>query len=119
MNVRKKSENDLKKSLFDILTKDTTLDEVRVLLKLAADSTRRKTFGELLAEDAVYKRQEQAYMDALGEYNSLKLTNEQKNVVENLLAKTSELCFEESLISYCAGIINGYQLLKALDVTNE
>lgn len=118
-NRNRISGNDFKEAIFETLNQETTQDELRTLLKLLLDSGKRVTYSQLLEIDEVYKSQEKAYKEALSAYETINLTDEQKDTVENLIAKTDELAFEANLIAYEAGIFDGYRTLKLLGVTNE
>lgn len=111
--------DDFKKLIFETLKKETTQEELRVLVKLCLDSSKRITYSQLLEMDEVYKNQEKAYRQALNAYEAIKLTAEQKDAVQNLIAKTDELAFEANLMAYEAGLLDAYRVLKLLGVTNE
>ena len=95
------------------------MSKTKDLLKLAVDSMKNDTLYELLENDAEYQRRAEEAKKALKVVDKLELTEEQRNVVETLIARKDEIEYDCHIITYMAGMLDGYEILKMFNLTKE
>ena len=95
------------------------MKEVKEFLKLAADSMKNETLNQLLESDVEYQKKAGEEKQALEAVGGLKLTEEEKEAVDILIARKDELRYECNVNAYMAGILDGYEILKMFDLTKE
>ena len=95
------------------------MEKIKELLKLAADSMKNNTLDKLLNNDSEYQEKSEEVRQALEKVKDLDLTKEQKNAIDILIAKKEETEYEHNINAYMAGILDGYELLKFFNLTNE
>ena len=95
------------------------MSKTKDLLKLALDSMKNNTLYELLENDAEYQRRAEEAKQALKAVNELDLTEEQRNVVETLIARKDEMEYDFHTNTYMAGMLDGYEILKMFNLTKE
>ena len=102
-----------------ILSKENKMGEIKELLKLATDSMKNETLYKLLRNDMDYQKGREEEQQALKAVNDLKLTKEQKNIVNTLIARKDELAYDITINAYIAGMLDGYEILKMFNLTRE
>lgn len=95
------------------------MKEVKELLKLAADSMKNETLYQLLENDMEYQKRIKEEKKALEAVNGLKLSEEQRDIVETLIARKDETQYEFNINAYMAGLLDGYKILKMFNLTKE
>ncbi len=95
------------------------MTEIKELLKLGADSMKNQTFYKLLKDDKEYCRQSEKVNHAWKAVEELKLTEQQRSVIETYAARKDEAEYHTVVNAYMAGILDGYQILKMFDLTKE
>ena len=95
------------------------MKEVKEFLKFAADSMKNETLNQLLESDVEYQKKAGEEKQALEAVGGLKLTEEEKEAVDILIARKDELRYESNVNAYMAGILDGYEILKMFDLTKE
>lgn len=102
-----------------IQSKEKKMKEIKELLKLAADSMKNRTLYKLLESDMEYQKKAEEEKQALKAVDELKLTEEQRNIVDILIARKDELEYDANVNAYMAGILDGYEILKMFNLTRE
>ena len=105
--------------LLSIITKDSTMEDIKDTLKLSMDSMKSKTLQSLLAADSEYQTCQQEYLQAYKEFLNTYFTESQRDVVDALLARMDERGFEYTTNAYMAGLLDGYRILKYFGLTQE
>lgn len=95
------------------------MTNIREMVKLAADSMKNRTLGELLKSDLEYQKITKEIQANYQLFKKLNLTEAQKNVVEKLIASEKEREYDLMTNSYMAGLLDGYEILKMFDLTKE
>jgi len=78
--------------------------EFKEKLKAKIDELKEKTLSDLLNQDKEYLNSCEAHNLAEAEYLSLKLSKDQKEIIDKLLISTDTSNMEYSTLSYLAGI---------------
>lgn len=95
------------------------MSEIKELLKLAADSMKNRTLEELLKNDTEYQKRTMEIKQAYQLFEELELTEEQRNVVETLIARENEREYDTNVNAYMAGMLDSYEILKMFNLTRE
>lgn len=95
------------------------MTHIRELIKLAVDSMKNRTLGELLKSDLEYQKITKEIQANYQLFKELSLTEAQNNVVEKLIASEKEREYDLMTNSYMAGLLDGYEILKMFDLTKE
>ena len=95
------------------------MGRAKEIFKLMADRMKERTLSELLENDVEYQKKLEEERKALKEYQKLELNEEQRVVVETLIARKDETDFEHTINAYIAGILDGYEILQEFDLTKE
>lgn len=95
------------------------MSEIKELLKLAADSMKNRTLDELLKNDVEYQKRTEEVKEATRLFKELYLTEEQRNVVETLIARENERKYDSTVNAYMAGMLDAYEILKMFNLTRE
>lgn len=74
----------------EIEQREKQMSRITDLLRLAADSMKNRTLMELLEKDTEYLKRLQEEKQALKAVDELELTEEQRNVVDTLIARKEE-----------------------------
>ncbi len=92
---------------------------VKEEVKLAMDTAKNRTFFQLLELDEEYQKTLAEEKEAHKIYNQMELSEEQKGIVDTLIARNDEAHYNEEINAYMAGMIDSYAVLKVLGITNE
>ena len=95
------------------------MSEVKELLKLAADSMKNPTLNELLENDTEYQKRFKEEKEALKAVDELELSEEQRDIVDTLIARKDEAEFDYHVNTYMAGMLDAYEILKQFELTKE
>lgn len=95
------------------------MSEVKELLKLAADSMKNLTLNELLENDTEYQKRFKEEKEALKAVDELELSEEQRDIVDTLIARKDEAEYDYHVNSYMAGMLDAYEILKQFNLTKE
>nr|WP_308747473.1 hypothetical protein [uncultured Bariatricus sp.] len=95
------------------------ISEVKELLKLAADSMKNRTLNELLENDTEYQKRFKEEKEALKAVDELELSEEQRDIVDTLIARKDEAEFDYHVNTYMAGMLDAYEILKQFELTKE
>lgn len=95
------------------------MSEVKELLKLAADSMKNRTLNELLENDTEYQKRFKEEKEALKVVDELELSEEQRDIVDTLIARKDEAEYDYHVNSYMAGMLDAYDILKQFNLTKE
>ena len=95
------------------------MDNIKELLKLAADSMKDRSLNKLLSNDTEYQKRYKKRLKAYKKYEKLDLTEEQRNVIENYLAKKAEAEYDYNTNVYMSGLLDAYEILKLFNLTKE
>lgn len=95
------------------------MSEVKELLKLAADSMKNRTLNELLENDTKYQKRFKEEKEALKAVDELELSEEQRDIVDTLIARKDEAEYDYHVNSYMAGMLDAYEILKQFNLTKE
>lgn len=95
------------------------MKDVKELLKLAADSMKNETFYQLLEDDKEFQKRSEEEKQALKAVDDLELTENQRFIVDTLIARKDELEYDYHVNAYMAGMLDGYEILKMFNLTRE
>lgn len=95
------------------------MGEIKELLKLAADSMKNRTLNELLESDTEYQKRFKEEKEALKAVDELDLSEEQRDVVDTLIARKDEAEYDYHVNTYMAGMLDAYEILKQFELTKE
>lgn len=95
------------------------MSEIKELLKLAADSMKNRTLNELLENDNEYQKRFKEEKEALKAVDELELSEEQRDIVDTLIARKDEVEYDYHVNSYMAGMLDAYEILKQFNLTKE
>ncbi len=95
------------------------MSEAKELVKLAADSMKNRTLNELLENDMEYQRRLMEEQKANQLFDQLELSEEQRYVIDTLIAKKEEREYDRRVNTYMAGMLDAYEILKQFDLTKE
>ncbi len=95
------------------------MNEIKELLKLAADSMKNRTLEELLKNDIEYQRITEQIKQAYQAYQELELTEEQRDVIGTLIARENEREYDINVNAYMAGMLDAYEILRMFNLTRE
>lgn len=101
------------------LSKENKMEKIKELLKLATDSMKNETLYKLLRNDMDYQKGKAEEQQALKAVNNLKLTKEQKNIINTLIARKDKLTYDVTINAYIAGMLDSYEILKMFNLTRE
>lgn len=105
--------------LFSIITEDNTIEEIKETLKLYIDSLKSTTMHSLLSEDNEYQICHLKYIQAYRLYQKTDFTEDQRALVDTLLARKDERDLEHTTLAYMAGLLDSYRILKYFGLTAE
>lgn len=113
--------NEKKRIIFNqtMISREKKMSEVKEVLKLAADSVKNRTLYELLENDTEFQKRSEEARQALKAVDELDLTDEQREVVDTLIAKKDGVEYDYHVNAYMAGMLDGYEILKMFNLTNE
>lgn len=92
---------------------------IKELLKLAADSMKNRTLNELLESDTEYQKRFKEEKEALKAVDELDLSEEQRDIVDTLIARKDEAEYDYHVNTYMAGMLDAYEILKQFELTKE
>lgn len=95
------------------------MGEIKELLKLAADSMKNRTLNELLKNDTEYQKRFKEEKEALKAVEELELSEEQRDIVDTLIARKDEAEYDYHVNIYMAGMLDAYEILKQFELTKE
>lgn len=95
------------------------MGEIKELLKLAADSMKNRTLNELLKNDTEYQKRFKEEKEALKAVDELELSEEQRDIVDTLIARKDEAEYDYHVNTYMAGMLDAYEILKQFELTKE
>lgn len=84
---------------------------------MVADGMKNRTLNELLENDTEYQKRSKEEKEALKAVDSLELSEEQRNIVDTLIARKDEVEFDYNVNTYMAGMLDAYEILKQFGVT--
>lgn len=90
---------------------------IKELLKLAADSMKNRTLNELLESDTEYQKRFKEEKEALKAVDELELSEEQRDIVDTLIARKDEAEYDYHVNTYMAGMLDAYEILKQFELT--
>lgn len=93
------------------------MNNIKELIKLAADSMKNRTLSELLKNDKEYQERVEEEKRAYHKLEILDLTEEQRSVVDMVIARKEEAEFDYRVNAYMAGMLDAYEILKQFDLT--
>lgn len=93
----------------------TDITDFNENLKAKLDELKEKTLSNLLNKDKEYQQYCKEHCLAEDKYLKLKLTTEEKEVIDNLLAATDISDMEYSTLSYVAGIYDSHKYFHLFD----
>lgn len=99
--------------------KDTKMYEIKEKLKLIGGMMKDRTLEKLLINDKLYQHISQEEKKAYEAYESIEFSKEQRQVVEILLAKNSEVQFERCDNAYLAGLMDAYDVFRQFNLVRE
>ncbi len=105
--------------IFSVLQEDSTLQGIKDTLKLCMDSLKSTTLQNLLAQDQDYQDARLAYQEAVSHYQSADFAPSQREIVDTILARDEERCFEHVTNAYIAGLLDSYRILRDFGLTLE
>lgn len=83
------------------------------------DSMKNHTLEKLLKNDLEYQRIIAEINQAYELYEQLKLAEEQRKVIDTLIARENEKEYDIKVNAYMAGLPDGYEILKMFNLTRE
>ena len=95
------------------------MGEIKELLKLVADSMKNRTLYELLENDTEYQKRFKEEKEALKAVDELELSEEQRDIVDTLIARKDEVEYDYHVNTYMAGMLDAYEILKQFELTKE
>lgn len=95
------------------------MEDIKELLKLAADSMKNETLYQLLENDMEYQKRSEEAKQALRDVDELELTEKQRYIVDTLIARKDEVEYDYHVNAYMAGMLDGYEILKMFNLTRE
>ena len=95
------------------------MGKIKELLKLAADSMKNRTLYELLENDTEYQKRFKEEKEALKAVEELELSEEQRDIVDTLIARKDEAEYDYHVNTYMAGMLDAYEILKQFELTKE
>lgn len=95
------------------------MSELKELFKLAADSMKNRTLEELLKNDTEYQKRTVEVRQAHKAFKELDLTEEQRKVIDILIAKENEREYDFTVNAYIAGMLDSYEIMKMFNLTRE
>lgn len=95
------------------------MGEIKELLKLAADSMKNRTLNELLKNDTEYQKRYKEEKKALKAVDELELSQEQRDIIDILIARKDEVEHDYHVNTYMAGMLDAYVILKQFELTKE
>jgi len=98
---------------------DSVESDIKDCLKLAMDSIKNRTLNQLLDLDREYQRRSEEERAAYNAYEKTEFAEKQREVVDTLIAKNSEVNFDRNINEYMAGMLDAYSILKLFGITNE
>lgn len=103
----------------NIKSGEKRMREIKELLKLAADSMKNRTLYELLENDTEYQKRLKEEKEALKAVEELELSEEQRDIVDTLIARKDEAEYDYHVNIYMAGMLDAYEILKQFELTKE
>ena len=95
------------------------LGDIKGSMKLAMESLKNRTLNRLLELDKEYQIRLQEQRLAYNVYEQTEFSEEQRKVIDMLIARNEEANFDKSVNEYMAGMIDAYSILKLFGLTNE
>ena len=81
------------------------MSELKELLKLAADSLKNETLSKLLENDLEFQKKSKEEIQALKAVDELELTEEQRHIVDTLIARKDELEYDYHINAYTLALV--------------
>ncbi|KMW17816.1 hypothetical protein [Enterocloster citroniae] len=91
-------------------------NEFMEVLKIIADKRMEVSLDSMFNEDCEYKKMEERAAAMGVAYDSLKLSPELKEVVDDLLAERDGMNIEKVSLAYWAGVKDAIIILKELEI---
>lgn len=91
-------------------------NEFMEVLKIIADKRMEVSLDSMFNEDCEYKKMEERAAAMGVTYDSLKLSPELKEIVDDLLAERDGMNIEKVSLAYWAGIKDAIIILKELEI---
>ena len=95
------------------------LGDIKGSMKLAMESIKSRTLNRLLELDKEYQIRLQEQRLAYNVYEQTEFSEEQREVIDMLIARNEEANFDKSVNEYMAGMIDAYSILKLFGLKNE
>ena len=95
------------------------LGDIKSSMKLAMESIKNRTLNRLLELDKEYQIRLQEQRLAYNVYEQTEFSEEQREVIDMLIARNEEANFDKSVNEYMAGMLDAYSILKLFGLTNE
>ena len=95
------------------------LGDIKSSMKLAMESIKNRMLNRLLELDKEYQIRLQEQRLAYNVYEQTEFSEEQREVIDMLIARNEEANFDKSVNEYMAGMLDAYSILKLFGLTNE
>lgn len=95
------------------------MSEIRELVKLVMDSMKNQTLEKLLKDDIEYQERVKEMKQLYQLFEKLELTEEQRNIINTLIARENEQEYDCNVNAYMAGMLDAYEILKMFNLTKE
>lgn len=107
------------KEVMDIIETGITKVDLATELQLQADSLKRGTYGLILNQDEEFKKQQNQYAELYKKFEKMELSKQLSDTIYKLFEIRSDMEFAEVAMSYRAGMIDSYRILKYMGLTRE
>lgn len=110
----------LLEQIISVVQEPISYQDVKVLVRLGADSMlNSQTFHQIAKNDVVFEQERVQFKWAEKRYKEMNLEDWQRDIIEECFAKKDEMMYSHSTDSYIAGILDGYRILKEFGLTRE
>lgn len=114
------TEETLLKQVISVVRDPVSYQDIKVLVRLGADSMlNSQTFRQIADEDSVFQQERVQFQRAEKQYEEMCLEKWQRDIIDVYMAKKDEMMYSHSTNSYIAGILDGYRILREFGLTRE
>lgn len=114
-----KTRETLLEEIISVVQEPVSYQDVKVLVRLGADSMCSQTFRRIARNDDVLEQERVQFAWAEKQYQDMELEDWQREIIDTYFARKDELMYEHSTDSYIAGILDGYRILREFGLTRE